>query len=71
MFSSQRIPKREARQELGLPQQFPVALFFGIIRPYKGLVCALEAVAALQQRGIDAFLLVAGEFWENKASLFG
>ena len=38
------------------------ALFFGTIRPYKGLDVLLEAVAKTS----DAVLTVAGEFWEDR-----
>jgi glycosyltransferase involved in cell wall biosynthesis len=39
------------------------ALFFGTIRPYKGLDLLLEAVALTPQ----VSLVVAGEFWEERA----
>jgi glycosyltransferase involved in cell wall biosynthesis len=39
-------------------------LFFGFVRPYKGLDVALAALALLRQRGVDATLTVAGGFWE-------
>ena len=39
------------------------ALFFGTIRPYKGLDVLLEAVA----RTPDVSLTIAGEFWEDRA----
>jgi glycosyltransferase involved in cell wall biosynthesis len=41
-------------------------LFFGFVRPYKGLRLALHAVSLLRRSGVDAFLLVAGEFWEDR-----
>jgi D-inositol-3-phosphate glycosyltransferase len=51
------IPSRsEARQRLGLSGN--VALFFGHIRPFKGLDIALEA-----WKQVDATLVVAGEPW--------
>ena len=40
------------------------ALFFGLVRPYKGLDIAIEALAILRARGIPIELTVAGEFWE-------
>ncbi|HUJ15283.1 MAG TPA: glycosyltransferase family 4 protein [Thermoanaerobaculia bacterium] len=53
------IPSRaEARSALGLTGN--VALFFGHIRPFKGLDIALEAWKQLK---IDATLVVAGESW--------
>jgi glycosyltransferase involved in cell wall biosynthesis len=53
------IPSREeARQKLGL--QGNVALFFGHVRPFKGLDIALRAWRLLQS---DVTLVVAGEAW--------
>jgi glycosyltransferase involved in cell wall biosynthesis len=40
-------------------------LFFGIIRPYKGLKYLVEAMALVRQ---PVHLVVAGEFWENIAA---
>jgi len=38
-------------------------LFFGFVRPYKGLDVAFEALAKLVAKGLDVELVVAGEFW--------
>ena len=38
-------------------------LFFGFVRPYKGLELAIDAVATLVQRGVPVELTVAGLFW--------
>jgi len=64
MFAGQKIPQAQARKNLGLEPDGPVLLFFGIIRPYKGLRVALEALGKLRQHGQKVSLLVAGEFWE-------
>ncbi|PQA87911.1 glycosyltransferase [Hyphococcus luteus] len=40
-------------------------LFFGLVRPYKGLDIALEALARANRR--DVKLSVVGEFWEARA----
>jgi glycosyltransferase involved in cell wall biosynthesis len=61
-FSEQRISKEEARQQLGLPADRVILLFFGIIRPYKGLRYLFDALARVQQ---PVHLVVAGEFWED------
>lgn len=54
------VPSREeARRKLGLTGN--VALFFGHIRPFKGLDIALEAWKGIT----NATLLVAGEAWWN------
>jgi glycosyltransferase involved in cell wall biosynthesis len=39
-------------------------LFFGLVRPYKGLEVTLEALAKLAHREVPVELVVAGEFWE-------
>lgn len=39
-------------------------LFFGFIRPYKGLDVALDALALLRHRGVRHRLTVAGEAWD-------
>lgn len=53
--------RQEARQQLHLPQNAPIVLFFGLIRKYKGLDLMLEALA--QTPGIHA--LVAGECYDD------
>lgn len=43
-------------------------LFFGFIRPYKGLDVALDALAALRDRGVRHRLTVVGEPWDGSGS---
>jgi len=57
--------QKSARSKLGLDEDTPVFLFFGFVRPYKGLDILLNAFAALRQTK-DATLLVAGEFWGSR-----
>jgi glycosyltransferase involved in cell wall biosynthesis len=57
------LPMRErARECLALPIDRRVALFLGLIRPYKGVDLALEAMARLPADD-DWMLVVAGEPW--------
>lgn len=42
-------------------------LFFGLIRPYKGLDLLVEALGKLQDK--DVYLTVAGEVWGDEAEL--
>jgi glycosyltransferase involved in cell wall biosynthesis len=58
-------PKKEAKALLGITQHARVILFFGIVRPYKGLEFLIEATAILRERGENFHLVVAGEFWSN------
>jgi len=61
------IHKEEARRRLRLDTSEPVLLFFGIVRPYKGLSVLIEALGQLQNMSCKPHLLVAGEFWEDEA----
>jgi len=65
-ISRTRLSKSEARAALNLPKTGEILLFFGFVRPYKGLNVLLEALALLKQRGKTPYLLIAGEFWEDK-----
>ena len=60
-------PREEARNELGLPTDAPVLLFFGFVRRYKGLHVLLEALPRIVERLPDVRLVVAGEFYDDKA----
>ncbi len=52
-----------ARRRFGLPQQAPVALCFGAIRPYKGVDVLLRAFARTLAAVPGARLLIAGRPW--------
>jgi glycosyltransferase involved in cell wall biosynthesis len=52
----------DARRELDLPAARRVALFLGLIRPYKGVDLLIDAAAALDEHS-DWLILVAGEPW--------
>lgn len=62
MFPSTHLTAPEARQALGIPATATVLLFFGLVRPYKGLPYAIDALAHLDD---NFHLLIAGEFWED------
>lgn len=63
----QAIDKTTAKQALQLDTTQPYLLFFGFIRQYKGLNILLEAMATPQVRALGVKLIVAGEFYEDKA----
>lgn len=55
--------KPKARKKLGIKK--PCILFFGFVRPYKGLEYLLKAMPkVLKEKDIQ--LLIVGEFWEPK-----
>ena len=62
------LTKNEAKEILGIRKDIPLLLFFGIVRPYKGLKHAIEAVSILKNTGVRVQLIVAGEFWEEIAT---
>lgn len=53
-----RVDKRQARQQLGLPAGVPVIAFVGRVRPYKNVPQLVRAFSAMSQT--DAVLLIAG-----------
>lgn len=67
MFADQQQSQSAARRSLGLPLDAPVLLFFGIVRPYKGLRDLLFALPQIVQQHPNLRLLIAGEFWEAKS----
>lgn len=61
----EKLEKTAARRALGLPEDAPIVLFFGLIRKYKGLDLLLQAFGELKSNpGIK--LVIAGEFYEDQ-----
>lgn len=59
-------PRADLRRELGVPADRPVLLFFGFVRPYKGLEYLIQAMPLVLKQ-LQAHLLVVGEFWQPPA----
>lgn len=66
VFNSSIVSPNEARKKLGLNNR-RILLFFGFVRAYKGLRFLLQAMPLVLQR-LDVHLLIAGEFWEERAA---
>jgi glycosyltransferase involved in cell wall biosynthesis len=64
VFSERRVDREEARARLGARGR--VILFFGYVRPYKGLADLLEALRLADPGSWDQ-LFVVGEFYEPRA----
>lgn len=64
-FSQWRRGKDKARKNLNLSLIEPIFLFFGYIRPYKGLRFLIEAWPRIKQSIPNAKLIIAGELWGN------
>ena len=64
----EKISRKEAAKQLGLDEAIQWALFFGLVRPYKGLDWLLQAWSILKERGAAAGkkVVVAGEFYEQE-----
>ena len=58
-----RIPKAEARKQLGLDADGKYVLFFGFIRDYKGLDLLIDAFGDPRLQDMGVKLIVAGEFY--------
>ena len=63
IFRNKKIAKISARKKLGIKGK--TILFFGYIRPYKGLSFLLRALPIVLNK-IKVNLIIAGEFWEDK-----
>jgi glycosyltransferase involved in cell wall biosynthesis len=64
-FDGNRFDRESARRELELELDGPVILFFGYIRPYKGLGLLIDAFAK-SVKHVPAKLLIVGEFYEKR-----
>jgi glycosyltransferase involved in cell wall biosynthesis len=58
------LTNEEARKKIGVAPHEKVILFFGAIRPYKGLDIALKAFARVIKESPDVRLIIAGRLWE-------
>lgn len=63
IFNKSDISQKQARKKLGLKGRN--ILFFGHIRPYKGLEYLLRAMPLILEE-IDLALVIAGEFWKGR-----
>ncbi len=63
-FLKPGLTRRRAREELRVAGK--ALLFFGYVRPYKGLGVLLDAFGMFAARDDEARLLVVGEFYEDR-----
>lgn len=60
------VNREEARRKLGVEEDAELLLFFGYVRPYKGLRYLLEAMPKIVEQRPRARLIVAGEFYDDE-----
>lgn len=68
VFQRLALPVKEdvpVREQLGLVNK-KVVLFFGFVRPYKGLEYLIQALPLVREQLSDVHLLIVGEFWTSK-----
>ncbi len=68
VFRQLASPKAEdtpVRDSLNLTNK-KVVLFFGFVRPYKGLEYLIQALPLVREQLSDVHLLIVGEFWTSK-----
>ena len=66
IFAGTKISKSKARKAIGINQDRKIALYFGLIRDYKGVEVLLEALELLSGK-IDNFkCLIVGEIYSNR-----
>lgn len=64
-YRDREVPKKDARQKLGIPQGAKAILLFGNIRPYKGVEELLDAFLQARKKIPGLYLLVAGKAWDD------
>lgn len=63
IVGNEKVGKRITRKNLNISDDKIVLLMFGVVRPYKGLKYAIEALNILKRKGYSVLLLVVGESW--------
>ncbi|MBI4454422.1 MAG: glycosyltransferase [Acidobacteria bacterium] len=65
LFEEPTVTRESARRSLGLSQDENIILFFGHVRPYKGLETLLRSLPRILKRQ-TVRLLIAGEFYGSR-----
>lgn len=68
MFRMKGMGASEARNKLQISEKDKMLLFFGFVRPYKGLKYLLEAMPQIRSRYPEVQLFVVGDFDSDKNS---
>ena len=69
-FINIQFNKEKSRNQLAIPNNRRVLLFFGMIKKVKGLEVLLSALKGVVKENPDVLLVIAGKPWENDFSLY-
>jgi glycosyltransferase involved in cell wall biosynthesis len=65
---AKKFTKKESREWLGVKED--IILFFGFIRPYKGLIYLIRAMPHILKKKPDTKLVIQGVFWKDRQKYF-
>lgn len=68
-FGPRGISRSEARERLAIPVETPIALLFGLLRPYKGLSLLAQAWPGVVKADPRARLYLVGEAYDARSEL--
>ena len=69
-FINIQYDKVKSREQLGIPNNSRVLLFFGMIKKVKGLEVLLSSLNGVIKQNPDILLVIAGKPWENDFSSY-
>ena len=69
IFAGFKISKSIARKAMGINQDRKIALYFGLIRDYKGVEVLLEALELLDGKMDNFKCLIVGEIYSNRKAI--
>jgi len=69
-FINIQYDKEKSKEQLGIPNNRRILLFFGMIKKVKGLEILLSALKGIIKQNPDVLLVIAGKPWENDFSTY-
>jgi len=69
-FINVQYDKEKSKEQLGIPNNRRILLFFGMIKKVKGLEVLLSALKGVIKQNPDILLVIAGKPWENDFSAY-
>jgi len=69
-FINIQYDRAKSKEQLGIPSNRRILLFFGMIKKVKGLEVLLSALKGVVKQNPDILLVIAGRVWENNFSTY-